>query len=87
MYNQAVAYDTDSREWSVVDDSFVTADALYLANQDIWISQWGGSFFGGRGVPGRNDTQPDDSSASADPILPARGVPCGKNRQKRDRKP
>jgi plastocyanin len=58
VYNQAVAYDTDSREWSVVDDSFVTADALYLANQDIWISQWGGSFFGGRGVPGRNDTPP-----------------------------
>jgi plastocyanin len=58
VYNQAVAYDTESREWSVVDDSFVTADALYLANQDIWISQWGGSFFGGRGVPGRNDTPP-----------------------------
>jgi plastocyanin len=56
VYNQAVEYDTAADEWSVVDDSFVTADALYLANQDIWISQWGGSFFGGSGVPGRNDS-------------------------------
>ena len=55
MYNRAVEYDTSGREWSVVDDSFVTADALYLANQDIWISQWGGEFFRGRGVPGKND--------------------------------
>jgi hypothetical protein len=58
VYNQAVEYDTAADEWSVVDGSFVTADALYLANQDIWISQWGGSFFGGSGVPGRNDTPP-----------------------------
>jgi hypothetical protein len=58
VYDQAVTYDTQSREWPVVDDSFVTADALYLANQDIWIGRWGGSFFGGRGVPDRNDTPP-----------------------------
>ena len=58
VYNQAVEYDTSSQEWSVADDSFVTSDALYLANQEIWISQWGGSFFGGRGVPGQNDTPP-----------------------------
>ena len=58
VYNQAVEYDTGSGEWSVVDDSFVTSDALYLANQEIWISQWGGSFFEGRGVPGRSDTPP-----------------------------
>jgi plastocyanin len=58
VYNQAVEYDTGADEWAVVDDSFVTADALYLANQDIWISQWGGSFFEGSGVPGRSDTPP-----------------------------
>jgi hypothetical protein len=57
-YNRAVEYDTGADEWAVVDSSFVTSDALYLANQDIWISQWGGSFFGGRGVPGRNDVPP-----------------------------
>jgi hypothetical protein len=58
VYNQAVEYDTSSQEWSVVDDAFVTADALYLANQELWVSQWGGSFFEGRGVPGQTDAPP-----------------------------
>jgi hypothetical protein len=56
VYNNAVEYDTGSGEWTVTDDGFRTADALYLANQDIWISQWAGDFFQGRGVPGQNDT-------------------------------
>ncbi|HKJ59438.1 MAG TPA: plasmid stabilization protein, partial [Halobacteriales archaeon] len=55
VYNAAVEYDTGADEWRVDDDRFHTASALYLANQDIWISQWGGDFFDGRGVPGEND--------------------------------
>ena len=55
VYNMAVEYDTGSGEWSVTDDGFRTADALYLANQDIWISHWGGEFYQGRGVPGESD--------------------------------
>ncbi len=56
VYNTAVEYSTSNDEWSVVDDSFDTEQALYLANQDIWISHWGGEFYEGRGVPGTNDT-------------------------------
>ena len=58
VYNGEIEYDTGSGEWSVTDDRFYTAEALYLANQDIWISQWGGDFYQGRGVPGENDTPP-----------------------------
>ncbi len=43
VYNRAVEYDTASDEWSVVDDSFDTEAAMYLANQDVWISHWGGT--------------------------------------------
>jgi hypothetical protein len=25
-------------------------------NQEIWISQWGGDFYNGRGVPGESET-------------------------------
>ncbi|MFB6080639.1 MAG: plasmid stabilization protein [Haloferacaceae archaeon] len=56
VYNAGVAYDTAADEWSVADRTFDTAGALYLANQDVWIGQWGGEFFQGRGVPGRSDT-------------------------------
>jgi plastocyanin len=56
VYNGEIEYDTANDEWSVTDDRFYTAEALYLANQDIWISQWGGNFYRGRGVPGQNDT-------------------------------
>jgi hypothetical protein len=56
VYNAEVAYDAGADEWSVTDRTFDTAGALYLANQDIWIGQWGGEFFQGRGVPGRSDT-------------------------------
>ncbi|WP_436935829.1 plastocyanin/azurin family copper-binding protein [Halovenus marina] len=56
VYNAEVEYDTAADEWSVTDDSFDTEGALYLANQDIWISQWGGDFYQGRGVPGQSDT-------------------------------
>ena len=59
VYNQAVEYDTDADEWSVVDDRFVTADALYAANQEIWISHWAGEFYAGRGVPGTSETPPN----------------------------
>jgi hypothetical protein len=56
VYNGAVEYDTGSGEWSVADRRFYTGDALYLANQDIWVGNWGGQFYQGRGVPGTNDT-------------------------------
>ncbi len=56
VYNAAVEYDTRADSWSVVDDRFDTEQALYLANQDIWISHWGGDFFNGRGIPGESDT-------------------------------
>ena len=56
VYNAAVEYDTGADEWSVVDDSFDTAAALYLSNQEVWVSQWAGDFFPGRGVPGQTDT-------------------------------
>ncbi|WP_137286911.1 plasmid stabilization protein [Halorussus salinisoli] len=56
VYNTEVQYDTDADEWSVTDRTFDCEQALYLANQDIWMSQWGGEFFEGRGVPGKNDT-------------------------------
>ncbi|WP_254841356.1 plastocyanin/azurin family copper-binding protein [Natronomonas marina] len=55
VYNAAVEYDTGADEWSVADRTFDTEGALYLANQDIWISHWGGDFYQGRGVPGRSD--------------------------------
>ena len=55
VYNTEVAYHTDADEWEVTDDTFTTAPALYLSNQDIWIAQWGGSFYRGRGVPGQTD--------------------------------
>ncbi|MFB6222722.1 MAG: halocyanin domain-containing protein [Haloarcula sp.] len=55
VYNAEVAYDTGADEWSVTDDRFDTEQALYLANQDIWVGNWGGDFFEGRGVPGTND--------------------------------
>ncbi len=56
VYNTEVTYDTNADEWSVSNDRFTTAQALYTANQDIWISQWSGDFFEGRGVPGTNDS-------------------------------
>jgi len=56
VYNNGVEYDTNGGEWRVVDDSFDTEAAMYLANQDVWISQWGGDFYQGRGVPGGSDT-------------------------------
>ena len=59
VYNTEVEYDTGADEWSVTDDTFTTAQALYLANQEIWISQWGNDFYEGRGVPGQNDDPPE----------------------------
>jgi len=58
VYNAAVEYDTGANEWSVVDDSFDTEAALYLSNQEVWISHWGGDFYPGRGVPGESETPP-----------------------------
>ncbi|NEU58622.1 PQQ-dependent sugar dehydrogenase [Halorussus sp. MSC15.2] len=55
VYNAEVEYDTETDKWRVTDDSFDTAGALYLSNQDLWISIWGGEEFPGRGVPGRTD--------------------------------
>jgi len=54
VYNAEVTRD-DGGEWSVTDSTFDCEQALYLANQEIWISHWGGQFFQGRGVPGESD--------------------------------
>jgi plastocyanin len=59
VYNGEVAYDADSDSWSVTDDRFYTEEALYLANQEIWLSNWGGDFYDGNGVPGRTDEPPN----------------------------
>jgi hypothetical protein len=59
VYNAAIEYDTSAGEWSVTDDSFQTAGALYLANQDIWVGNWAGDFYQGRGVPGQSDSPPN----------------------------
>jgi hypothetical protein len=61
VYNDAVEYDTGADEWTVVDDTFTTAWALYTANQDIRIGNWAGDFFQGRGVPGRSDQPPEEA--------------------------
>ncbi|MFC7074091.1 plastocyanin/azurin family copper-binding protein [Halovenus rubra] len=58
VYNAEVEYDTGAGEWTVTDDTFDTEAALYLANQEIWISQWSGDFYQGRGLPGQSDTPP-----------------------------
>jgi len=58
VYNAEIEYDPDADEWTVTDDRFDTAQSLYLANQEIWISQWGGEFYQGRGVPGESDEPP-----------------------------
>jgi hypothetical protein len=60
VYNAEVEYDTADDEWTVTDDSFNSEWALYLANQDIWISQWGNEFYKGRGVPGENDSPAEE---------------------------
>lgn len=44
-YNAETTYDPGADEWRVTDDGFETAGALYLSNQDLWISVWGGSEF------------------------------------------
>jgi hypothetical protein len=59
VYNAEVEYDATGDEWTVTDDTFRTGPALYLANQDIWISHWGGDFYQGRGVPGASDEPPN----------------------------
>jgi len=58
VYNAEIEYDTDAGEWAVTDDSFQTSGALYLANQDIWVGNWAGDFYQGRGVPGQSDEPP-----------------------------
>jgi len=58
VYNGEVAYDADADAWAVTDDRFYTGEALYLSNQDIWIGNWGGDFYQGRGAPGKSDSPP-----------------------------
>ena len=58
--NAEVEYDTGADEWSVTDEAFRTEWALYLANQDIWISQWGNEFYEGSGLPGTNQQPPSE---------------------------
>ena len=55
VYNTEVQYDIDADEWQVTDDTFTTGPAIYLANQDVWISNWSGGFYHGRGIPGQTD--------------------------------
>jgi halocyanin-like protein len=56
VYNAEIEYDTRTDEWRVTDRGFDTEGALYLANQDIWIGQWAGDFYQGRGLPGESDS-------------------------------
>lgn len=56
--NSEVEYDTGADERTVTDDRFRTAEAFYLANQDVWVGNWGGDFYQGRGVPGESDEPP-----------------------------
>jgi hypothetical protein len=56
VYNAEVTYDAGADEWSVTDSAFDTEAALYLSNQDVWVSQWAGEFYQGRGVPGKSDS-------------------------------
>jgi len=56
VYNAEIEYDTEADEWTVTNRLFDTEGALYLANQDIWIGQWGGEFYEGRGIPGTNSS-------------------------------
>jgi hypothetical protein len=63
VYNTEVTYDVDADEWQVIDDGFNTAQALYLANQDVWVGQWGNQFYDGRGIPGETD-EPESSMQS-----------------------
>ncbi|WP_408960538.1 PQQ-dependent sugar dehydrogenase [Natrinema sp. 74] len=58
VYNAEIEYDTAEDEWTVTDDMFHTSGSLYLANQDLWASIWGGSEFPGRGVPSECDRLP-----------------------------
>lgn len=66
VYNAAVEYDTSAGEWAVVDDTFRTADALYLANQDVWIGQWAGDEYAGRGFPARRTSRQPDGRRLSD---------------------
>ena len=52
----------------MTDDTSDTEQALYIANQDIWISHWGGEFYQGSGVLGESDSpenEVDPSSTTA----------------------
>ena len=55
VYNTEVEYDVQADEWQVTDDTFTTGPAIYLANQDVWTSNWNGGFYHGRGVLGQTD--------------------------------
>jgi len=56
MYNRELEYDPGADEWSVTDDTFDAEAGMYLSNQDVWVGQWGGNFYQGRGVPGETDS-------------------------------
>lgn len=55
VYNTEVTYDPSSDEWEATDNTFTAAEAIYLANQNVWIGNWSGGFYVGRGIPGRTD--------------------------------
>ena len=65
VYNVTVEYDAGADEWSIADDTFDTEQALYLANQDIWISHWGGEFYQGSGVSGQSDSPQNEVDPSS----------------------
>lgn len=56
VYYKEVEYDVDADEWSVTVDTFDVEAGLYLSNQEVWVGQWGGQFFNGRGIPGETDS-------------------------------
>jgi hypothetical protein len=56
VYSGAIEYDTGADTWTVVDRRFYTGGALFLANQDVRVGNWGDRFCQGRGVPGKSDT-------------------------------
>lgn len=51
VFNSEVAFDAPRDEWSVLDNAFTAAPAMYAASQGLWLGQIGRNFFPGRGIP------------------------------------
>ncbi|WP_323191729.1 hypothetical protein [Halostella sp. PRR32] len=72
VLNTEVQYDPRSDQWEVTDDLFTTEQAMYTANQLIWVGEFDGQSYPGSGVPGqtsvsrRRDTDDDDGGVDQD---------------------